>query len=221
MQRSMLGRVNTQEKAKSAADAAYEGLKARILTGEVVGGAAISELVVSQELGVSRTPVHEAFLRLAAEGLLTLEARKGAVVKPMSPSEAADVLEMREAIEAAAAARVVNGGYADELVPALQPLLHAQSEAIAEGDVQRFVDIDDDLHTAVVVASRNPVAVQFLALLRDRQQRLRHQLMRVRPDQLQPALEQHRALTAALADGDAARYAAVLREHVAVHRGAL
>lgn len=221
MQPGMLGRVNVQEKARSAAGGAYERLKARILTGELAGGAAISELVASHELGVSRTPVHEAFLRLAAEGLLSLEARKGAVVKPMSPSEAADVLEMREAIEAAAAARVVNGGYAEELVPVLQPLLLAQSEAIAEGDVQRFVDIDDDLHTAVVVASRNPVAVQFLALLRDRQQRLRHQLMRVRPDQLEPALEQHRALAAALADGDAARYAAVLREHVAVHRGAL
>jgi DNA-binding FadR family transcriptional regulator len=61
----------------------------------------------------------------------------------------------------------------------------------------------------------------FTSTLRDRQQRLRHQLMRVQPEQLQASLEHHRALALALADGDAAAYASTLHEHVASHRGAL
>jgi DNA-binding GntR family transcriptional regulator len=61
----------------------------------------------------------------------------------------------------------------------------------------------------------------FARTLRDRQQRLRHHLMRLQPSQLQASLEDHRALAAALEAGDALRYAEVLRAHVASHRGAL
>ncbi|PZF66204.1 GntR family transcriptional regulator [Curtobacterium sp. MCBD17_013] len=211
----------TYDRHMSSAERAYEHTKQRIIRGELPGGALLSEGVVCQELGISRTPVHEAFLRLAAEQLLTLESRKGAVVRPMSPSESADVLEMREAVEASAATRALRSGPRPDLVPVLDDLLRDQADAIAEHDVDRFVDADDAFHTAVVAAAENPVAVHFTRLLHDRQQRLRHQLIRVRPEQLHPALDQHRALARAVAAGDAARYAEVLRDHVAGHRGAL
>jgi DNA-binding GntR family transcriptional regulator len=213
--------TDTDSAADSAAVRAYEHTKRAIIRGDLAGGTAISEGAICQELGISRTPVHEAFLRLAAEELLSLEARKGAVVRPMSPSEAADVLEMREVIEATAAHRAITDGHAPDLAPTLDALLDAQASAIADGDVDRFVEVDDDFHTAVVVASRNPVAMHFTRLLRDRQQRLRHQLMRVRPDQLRSSLDQHRELAEAVRTEDADRYAEVLRAHVASHRGAL
>lgn len=206
---------------QAASDRAYEHVKRAIIRGDLPGGTAVSENALCQEIGVSRTPVHEAFLRLAAEDLLSLESRKGAVVRPMSPNEAADVLEMREAIESTAASRVVRDDRHGELTPVLDALLDQQDAAVAKGDVAAFIEADDDFHTAVVVASRNPVAMHFTRMLRDRQQRLRHLLMRVRPDQLQSSLMQHRALRAAIKDGDADRYASVLAEHVASHRGAL
>src|ERR1700758_5741009 len=96
----------------SAAERAYEHTKRAIIRGDLAAGTMTSELLICQQLGLSRTPVHEAFLRLAAEGLLSLESRKGAVVRPMSPSEARDVLEMREAVEAMAATRGVADGAA-------------------------------------------------------------------------------------------------------------
>ncbi len=205
----------------AASDRAYDHVKRAIIRGDLPGGTAISENALCQEIGVSRTPVHEAFLRLAAEDLITLESRKGAVVRPMSPNEAADVLEMREAIESTAAARVVRDGRAADVGPALLAVLGEQQHAVADGDVDRFVELDAEFHGAVIGASRNGIAVMFARTLRDRQQRLRHQLMRLRPEQLQASLDDHRALAAALEAGDAARYAAVLHEHVASHRGAL
>ena len=207
--------------AQAASDRAYDHVKRAIIRGDLPGGTAISENALCQDLGVSRTPVHEAFLRLAAEELLTLESRKGAVVRPMSPNEAADVLEMREAIESTAASRVVTDGRVADLVPSLQAMLAEQATAVADGDVDRFIEVDAEFHGAVIGASRNAIAVLFARTLRDRQQRLRHQLMRVQPSQLQSSLDDHRALAAALEDGDAARYAAVLHDHVASHRGAL
>ncbi|WP_217642529.1 GntR family transcriptional regulator [Curtobacterium sp. MCBA15_013] len=212
---------STNTTAQAASDRAYDHVKRAIIRGDLPGGTAISENALCQEIGVSRTPVHEAFLRLAAEDLLTLESRKGAVVRPMSPSEAADVLEMREAIESTAATRVVSDGRVADVTPFLQAMLAEQEQAVATGDVDRFIEVDAEFHGAVIGASRNAIAVMFARTLRDRQQRLRHHLMRLQPSQLQASLEDHRALAAALEAGDALRYAEVLRAHVASHRGAL
>jgi DNA-binding GntR family transcriptional regulator len=203
--------------ATSAAEHAYEATKRAIIRGELAPGTMTSELLVCQQLGLSRTPVHDAFLRLAGEGLLSLESRKGAVVRPMSPSEARDVLEMREAVEAMAATRVIADGAAAQLAVALEHLLAVQQRAAGSGDLEAFVEADDAFHTKVVVASGNAIAVYFTGFLRDRQQRLRHQLLRVRPEQLVAVMEHHAALVAALADEDAGRYRAVLAEHVAAH----
>jgi DNA-binding GntR family transcriptional regulator len=213
--------MKTEASPLSAAERAYEHTKRAIIRGDLAGGDPLSEGAVCEQLGISRTPVHEAFLRLAAEELLTLESRKGAFVRPMSPSEATDVLEVREAIESSAAARIATRSDGSALESRLRSLLDIQHTAILSGDIDRFVDADDDFHTAVVVASRNPVATHFMRLLHDRQQRLRHQLMRVRPDQLTSSLEQHRELAAAIVGNDALRYADVLREHIASHQGAL
>ncbi|WP_336697083.1 GntR family transcriptional regulator [Curtobacterium sp. USHLN213] len=212
---------STNTTAQAASDRAYDHVKRAIIRGDLPGGTAVSENALCQEIGVSRTPVHEAFLRLAAEDLLTLESRKGAVVRPMSPSEAADVLEMREAIESTAATRVVTDGRVADVTPFLQAMLAEQEQAVATGDVDRFIEVDAEFHGAVIGASRNAIAVMFARTLRDRQQRLRHHLMRLQPSQLQASLEDHRALAAALEAGDALRYAEVLRAHVASHRGAL
>jgi DNA-binding GntR family transcriptional regulator len=211
------GSAAASESAGSAAERAYEHTKRAIIRGELAAGTMTSELLVAQQLGISRTPAHEAFLRLAAEGLLSLESRKGAVVRPMSPNEARDVLEMREAVEAMAAARVIADGCPPELITGLHALLATQASAIALPDSSGFVDADDAFHTAIVMASRNEVAAHLFRFLRDRQQRLRYQLFRVRPEQFATVLEQHRDLTRALEDGDSDRYRALLAEHVAGH----
>lgn len=241
--------MTSEDAPTSAATLAYQHTKDAIIRGDLPGGASISEVTVCKGLGLSRTPVHEAFLRLAAEDLLTLEPRKGAVVRPMPPNEAEDVLQMREAIEAASARRTIADGNAADAAPALDEALRRQAEALgrpvdAPGNdtaasepraddatpamggpgpeaIADFVAADDAFHTAVVSASRNPIAAHFTALLRDRQQRLRHQLMRVRPAQLAPALEQHRRLAEALSAEDPDGYATLLSEHVAMHRGIL
>src|SRR6201996_5451728 len=136
----------------SAAERASESSKQAIIRGELAAGTMTSELLVGQQLGLSRTPVHEAFLRLAAEGLLSLESRKGAVIRPMSPNEARDVLEMREAVEAMAAARVVADGAGAELAVALEDLLGVQERAAGSGDLETFVEADDAFHPRGVVA---------------------------------------------------------------------
>lgn len=204
-----------------AAERAYAETKARIIRGDLPGGTSLSEVTVCAELGLSRTPVHDAFLRLAAEDLLALESRKGAVVRPMSPNEVDDVVEMREAVEAAAVRRVLRNPVDPTLVVVLGEHLRRQESCIADGDIDGFVEADDLFHTAIVEAGRNPVAVHFWRLLRDRAQRLRHHLMRIRPEHLTISLADHRELAAAIASCDADAYAVALARHVDVLRGIL
>jgi DNA-binding GntR family transcriptional regulator len=214
--------VVTDAPTVSSAERAYLFTKAQIIRGVLPGGGLISEGQICDELGISRTPVHEAFLRLAAEHLLVLSSRKGAVVAPMSPSEGEDVLEMREAIERAAADRLIRaGGPAPEVAARLHLLLERQQAALEADDVDEFVDADDEFHSGVVAASGNGIAVHLWGLLRDRQQRMRSQLLRMRPDRLPAALDDHRQLLDRLVAADLAGFEAVLTTHLERHRGAL
>ncbi len=88
-------------RGRSAAQVAYDYVKARLLDGRFAGGTLLSENEIAQRLNVSRTPVRQAFVQLEAEGLLELYPRRGALVVPISPSEAEDVLEARHADRAA------------------------------------------------------------------------------------------------------------------------
>ena len=81
----------------------YRVVRNRILSGEIAPGARIFEKEVAAELGVSRTPVREAVHRLVQEGLLGLEANRGAFVRVMGPQEAFDTYELREDLEGRAA----------------------------------------------------------------------------------------------------------------------
>ncbi|WP_212913969.1 GntR family transcriptional regulator [Streptomyces sp. TS71-3] len=208
--------------AALAAERAYLYTKDLILRGELSGGQLISEGRICGELGLSRTPVHEAFLRLGTERLLALSSRKGAVVLPVAPQEARNVLEMREAIESTAARRLItDGGPAQEVLSRLRANLEQQEGYAGTADVEAFVEADEEFHSGVVAASGNPIAVHFFGLLRDRQQRLRHQLLGIRPGHLAVVLDDHRHLVDRLEALDADGYAGMLATHVARHQGAL
>ena len=84
----------------SATEQAYRHVKSRVLDGSLPGGSMTSEGEIAEQLGVSRTPVREAFLRLEAEGLLRLYPKRGALVVPVAPGEADDVLAARLLVEA-------------------------------------------------------------------------------------------------------------------------
>src|ERR1700742_4801099 len=91
----------------SAADRAYAHTKERILDGEYAQGQLLGEGEVSEAVGVSRTPVREAFLRLEAEGILRLFPKRGALVVPISAADVEDVMETRLLIERFAVRRVI------------------------------------------------------------------------------------------------------------------
>ena len=82
----------------------YEELKRQILVGEIAPGTRMMEVELAEDMGVSRTPVREAIRKLEKEGLVTIEPRKGAYASNISIKDMVDVLEVRQGLEAMAAA---------------------------------------------------------------------------------------------------------------------
>lgn len=205
-----------------AAERAYDYTKAQIISGGLAGGQLVSEAVVGAELGISRTPVHEAFLRLGAEQLLDLVSRKGAIVRPLTPTETADVLAMRRGIETSSAEQVfLKGGAGERIAGLLAENLERQHAAVSAGDVDTFVAADDDFHAVMIEAAGNPIAAHFYQQLRDRQQRLRNLLLRIEPSMLSSSYDDHRDLAQRLISGDRDGFLARLNLHLDRYQGAL
>ncbi|GAA4542635.1 GntR family transcriptional regulator [Pseudonocardia xishanensis] len=198
-----------------AADRAYALTKELVLTGELPGGHLFSEGEIAERLGVSRTPVREAFLRLQAEDLLTLIPKRGAVVVPVSPGEAEDVLDAREAIETAAVRRLLRRpDLVPEAVDRLREALDVQRGHAARGDLPAFAEADEVFHRTLVETGRNAVTLRFYATLADRQRRMSMHALGPVPARLPEIVDEHAALVDIVRAGDAAAFASALHRHL-------
>jgi DNA-binding GntR family transcriptional regulator len=196
----------------SSAARAYQVAKERLLDGSWEPGTLLSENELAKELGISRTPVREAFLQLEAEDLLDLYPRRGALVKPISPSEADDVLEARLLIETHCALRVAGGD--EQVAAALRRSVAEQEQALREGGTP-FVIADREFHRLIVAANGNDLLTRQYDALRDRQQRIAATAVARDPARVAGFIAEHRDIAAAIEQRDpeaaAARVAAHLR----------
>src|SRR3954452_13514203 len=123
----------------------YQHLKRNILEQVHPGGTLLTEAEIADAVGVSRTPVREALLRLESEGLLALYPKRGALVLPVSAREVDEVVEARILIEGHAAAAV--WPHRAALAASLGPLITTMRDA---PDVTTFMEADRAFHAAVV-----------------------------------------------------------------------
>lgn len=201
--------------SRPAADRAYAATKELVLSGDLPGGHLLSEGEIAERLGMSRTPVREAFLRLQAEELLRLIPKRGAVVVPVSVGEADDVLDAREAVETAAVRRLLRRpDDVAEAVALLRVALERQRAHAEAGDLAAVAVADEAFHRTIVDAGGNRLTARFYAGLADRQRRMSMHALGPRPDRVAVVLDEHAALVDAIEAGDAARFAALLPAHL-------
>ena len=204
------GAVATRDGAFSAGNrgaAKYRALdyvKDRILTGAFAGGGLISEGEVAGALGMSRTPVREAFLRLEADGLLRLYPQRGALVVPVSSEEVRAVIEARLVMEKFAAAKVIRRGPKARAAAfeRLSSVLQRQRQAVSKSEIHEFLCSDRTFHSITIEDADNPILASFYASLRDRQIRMIGESTIRDPQRLRFILDEHRAIAEAVRDGN-------------------
>jgi DNA-binding GntR family transcriptional regulator len=197
----------------SATTRVYQHLKRAILEQLHPGGMLLTEAEIADAVGVSRTPVREALLRLESEGLVALYPKRGALVLPVSVQEINEVVEARLLVEGHAAAKV--WPRRTELIPVLESLRDAMRTARAGGDVPALIEADRAFHAAVVDAAGNRILADLYHRLRDRQMRMGVAAMRISPDRMDRALTDHDGLLAALRADSPEQWAALVLGHVA------
>jgi DNA-binding GntR family transcriptional regulator len=196
----------------SAAQRVYEHVKTGILDATYSPGELITEGLVSEHVGVSRTPVREALLRLEGEGLVRLYPKKGALVVPVSAKEAEDVLEARALVEGYAAPRAWEGR--TELAAELAPLVEAMRRHRADGDRVAFNQADRSFHERIVAAAGNDVLARLYRSLRERQLCISGEVMRVSAERMDHALADHQRLVDLLHSGERDAFVELTDSHL-------
>jgi DNA-binding GntR family transcriptional regulator len=210
----MATRATTSRPA--AKDRALDYVKSQVLTGAFPGGELISEGEVAAALGMSRTPVREAFLRLEAEGLLRLYPQRGALVVPVSSDEARAVIEARRVLEQFAATKVVGRGpvACAAVFERLSAELQRQRDAAAAPNWREFLDADRAFHDVTLKESGNVILADFYSSLRDRQMRMTGESLIHDQQRVATILDEHRSIAEALRDGDLQRTLEVVQAHL-------
>ena len=137
-------------------------LRKAIYAGEYRSGDELSLTDIAARLGVSRTPVREAFQVLESEGLITLRMNKGAVVNTINRKFIRDVFEMRILLESEAARKAaVNGMDGEKLSKLLERLRDLQSH-FEDLNVSEYVALNQAVHQSVWQAADNHQLTNYL-----------------------------------------------------------
>lgn len=196
----------------SAADRVYAFVKQAVLERRYEGGTLLTEGDLADAVGVSRTPVREALLRLEVEGLIRLYPKKGALVLPVSAQEIGDVVETRLLVEQHAARKAVPAR--PELIARLEELLDQQRAQAAAGDLAALAISDRCFHAEIVRSAGNQILDRLYDQLRDRQLRMGAAVMHAHPDRIAKNISEHAEILAALRAGDADAAADAVHQHV-------
>ncbi len=144
---------------RSQSSIAYEKIKEMIFQLELLPGARISEVQIAKKLSLSRTPVHDALRRLASEGLVRIEANKGATVSEFSDEEIREIGAVRLSLDLLSQQLASYYGSAADF-DNLDKLAEICAHASSQGDIYGRIRKDCDFHLAISEISKNQKLIE-------------------------------------------------------------
>jgi DNA-binding GntR family transcriptional regulator len=190
-----------------------DALRDGILHGNYAEGEPLRQDALADELGVSRIPIREALRQLEAEGLVTFNPHRGAIVSRLSLGEIEEVFELRSTIEPDLLRRAMPRLTSYQLDQADDVLDH-YAVALRSGDVAMWGELNWQFHSTLYAPAERVVTMGIVQRLHQQSDRyLRMQLALTHGETR--ANEEHRAIAAAARSGDVKRACALMREHIA------
>ncbi len=200
----------------TAVDHAYEKIWKLLMVNGARGARGeqrLSDAALAAQLGVSRTPVRQALDRLAGDGLVRVDPRRGFWTRAFTVGDIHEIYDLRGALESLALRLAAPALDPAELRAELE-LLHEVRTLLAERPIALFLRRDLRLHNLLIHASGNRRLIRFLATLRGQ-----HGLFQVRdssyPRRISIALDDHELILRALISGRVDEAAHLLEAHIA------
>jgi GntR family transcriptional regulator, rspAB operon transcriptional repressor len=213
------GRREKRSSAGTAADVVHRWLRQEIVALRSPPGAPISEKEIAAAHGVSRTPVREALLRLADEGLVEITPKSGTRVARIPVVALADALCAREALELMLARKAAARARPSD-VAAMRAVVMRQHECVDARDAAGFHEADEALHFAIAEAAGHPGVWAMVLQIKVQLDRLRR-LTLPNFDRLRHVIDEHEEVVEAIASGDPDRAAAAMQSHFLSLKGVL
>lgn len=200
------------ERTKSRTDEAYARLKSDIRENRMPPGYLEPEPELAERLKMSRTPVHEALIRLQAEGLVELIPRRGARVLAIRAADMREIYEILNALEPEAAARLAARNPTNAELAPLDAATEEMTLALEEGDLDKWAAADDRFHKTLLRLHGNRRLASFVGSLFDQAHRARMVTLRLREPPIVSTAE-HRIIVEFLRRGDADGTREAFRRH--------
>jgi DNA-binding GntR family transcriptional regulator len=191
---------------------AYERLRDAIVSAELEPGRRLSENELGELLGVSRTPIREALVRLRDDRLVEIVPQLGTFVAPISLAAVADAQFVREALECAAVRLAADRATIDDIA-ALNGIVRRQEELRDASEFARFYVLDDEFHAGLCECSGHGVAWSLAQRANGHLNRVRR-LSLPQPRYVAEMVAEHQLVLDAVARRDPDAAEAALRHHL-------
>ena len=193
-------------------DVVFQTLREAILRGTIKPGERLMEIQLSQQLGVSRTPVREAIRMLELEGLVNMTPRKGAAVAAISEKSLRDVLEVRCALEELSV-RLACERMSWEQFEQLRTA-NVKFAQVAEGeDITEIAKSDEAFHDIIYYSTDNDKLILLLNQLREQMYRYRIEHIKIK-ERRSMLIREHQEIIDALRERDSTTAVLVMRRHI-------
>ena len=199
--------------AKSLEERVYLTLEEEILSGKLKRGDTLTEISLSNRLGVSRTPLRGALHRLAEEGLVEIIPNRGASVVGVGREELIDIYKIRMRLEGLASAEAARKITAED-IERLKETVELCEFYISKRDAEHVKELDSQFHSIIYKASGNRLLYKTLSELHRNIHVYRKQSLAV-PERLVKSMEEHREILDAIERGDADEADRLTSAHIA------
>ena len=184
-------------------------LEDHIIHRSIEPGSRLREQELAEQFGVSRGPVREAMLALERAGWVEIRHRRGAYVRTPEPKEVKHVLEVRESLEARAAA-LASQRISEPELSELDDIIEEGLRALKAEDLDALVDLNTQLHRKIARSTNNSILCDMLEQL---EKRIVWVLSAVMPTRGHDSWVEHRDLVEALRQNDAGKAAEIMKQH--------
>jgi DNA-binding GntR family transcriptional regulator len=187
-----------------------ETLRQAILSGRLTGGTRLVQADIAATLDVSTTPVREALIQLASEGLIQFDAHRGAIVHEIDLGELRDIYEMRTALEPIAVRRAAQR-ITDDQLDAAAGLIQEMDENV---NPETWVERNWQFHFLIEQAAGSPRLGTVIKTVQNSAILYIARSVQAHPGRMREGNDEHRSLLAALRKRDEDRAAAIMVQHL-------
>ncbi|KQL56018.1 MULTISPECIES: GntR family transcriptional regulator [Bacillaceae] len=182
-------------------DVAYEKIKSKILEEHYEPGQFLSERTLIDELGMSKTPIKNALVRLESEGFVTVSSKQGIIVIDISIERINDIYNLRIALETYSCQEIYQR-ITEEQIKELEENIEATKVAAMNKDVKAFATLDHEFHLAISEFAGNSEITKILLNYQDHLRRITLRHLKKDPNRVQKFYAEHVDILEALKNKD-------------------